>query len=89
MSGDPFQVYRNGRDRQKENLRVMWAELAAALEPDKQVVRPAPCAAAFDCPRPGVGRLRRNGTPACEEHIKLSSRRGGWPLKLLPPEVGR
>jgi hypothetical protein len=89
---DPREIFKADPSRQ-ETLKILWPELYDALIPRAVDGEPLiPCSLG-DCGvifQPGtprnkaVGRLYRNGTPACRHHIHLADRPGGWPLKRLP-----
>lgn len=93
MGADPFRLFADDPGKQAA-LKIVWPELHDALarvgQPD-EVVRAcvlgdcAPdMAAALGVPRRrAVGRVTRNGHPACRHHIHLADRPGGWPLKII------
>ncbi len=88
MAGDPFKVFMDAPDSHREMLKTLWPELYASLAPASDTVRPLTCvlgSCPFTKPRPvAVGRITRNGHPACRKHIATAADRvGGWPLKLI------
>jgi hypothetical protein len=86
---DPREVYRQGSEHQRSLLLKIWPAMHAAVAPSNDEAEPARnvlCvigSCPFTRPRPvAVGRLTRNGHPACRAHIaKLANRLGGWPLE--------
>ena len=96
MPGDPFKVFAGDPSRQ-ESLKIVWPELYDTLAKAGEQDGPIPCSlgdcGVIDQPgvprRKAVGRIYRNGTPACRHHIALADRPGGWPLKRIPdPAAG-
>lgn len=82
---DPKAVFLNGTDGQRTSLEMIWAELYNALVPPTGEPSTWGCAlGGHEEHAPVVGRLYRNGTPACVRHIATSADRpGGWPLKRI------
>jgi hypothetical protein len=81
---DAQKVYaEDGDDRRRENLRLVWPDLHAALEAARSHdvgVRRTICALGHPQPYPeAVGRMTLNGTPACSEHSPK------YPLELVDP----
>lgn len=71
----------------RNTLRMLWPDLHAALMPAK-AERHWGCALGGHghAYAPVVGRLWRNGAPACQAHIDSNATRpGGWPLERISP----
>jgi hypothetical protein len=91
---DPFRIFEQGRSKQ-ETLKMLWPELYECLakldvpQADRVIRCPVGTCGSGRTPGVGgraVGRLTRNGTPACRAHLdKLADRPGGWPMKTEYP----
>jgi hypothetical protein len=90
----PSRIFAEGGTSKQETLKMIWPELYEALAgivAGQQSSRVLFCVLG-DCGiskrgRIAVGRITRNGTPACAYCIgQMASRPGGWPLKLLGPD---
>lgn len=83
MPGDPYRIFREESQSKRETLKLLWPELYDALMP------PATARYAWNCALHGdrqgppvVGRLWRNGTPACAACIRRAcDKPGGYPLE--------
>lgn len=82
-------VYNNGSDRDRSNIRMIWADLASALDAARDAERQnrkTVCAiGAHPSPVDAVGRMTLNGHPACGDCLKRSRRQGGYPLDRQDP----
>lgn len=88
MPADPFRIFAGASSAKQEILKNLWPELYEALakldQPEaERVITCVIGSCPYTNPRPrAVGRLTRNGHPACRAHIaKMADRVGGWPLK--------
>lgn len=88
---DPLKIYAEESQTKRDNLRLIWPDLHAALE-QRRVQRAAvqpQCAAAIHAGRTAAtGRVTLNGTPACSLHLRVwSDRVGGYPLEIVDPQT--
>lgn len=90
MAADPYRIFLEETDQKRAMLATLWPALHDALAPPPGSSRQISCPICRDRypnePAPIVGRLTRNGHPACRRCLdQLATRPGGWPLKLLAP----
>lgn len=89
---DPYAIFADGRDAQREALASFWPELYESLARLDQpaAARNIPCGVAIAHPvserRKAIGRVSRNGTPACEDCFVRLRDRPVHPLELQPPK---
>lgn len=89
---DPFRIFADGRDGQRDGLARFWPELYESLArldvPTAE--RNVPCALGMahpkSEPRKAIGRISRNGTPACKDCFARLRERPVYPLELQGPE---
>lgn len=84
---DPQQVYNEGNDKDRDRVRLIWPDLAAALAAARDAgIEARPTVCAFGHQATATGRTTLNGHPGCPEHIKTQSTRpGGYPLERVDP----
>lgn len=89
---DAQQVYDEAGDNRRDLLARVWPDLNAALRVAHEQAssnRIILCTLSHnEPPRPeATGRLTLNGHAACPQHLKGSSRRGGFPLQRVDPRT--
>lgn len=89
---DPFSVFGAATDGKRELLKTVWPELYTSLarldtpRPEVRCVSATHRLLKHDDRPPAVGRIVRNGAPACRRCIdSMSARPGGYPLQLTDP----
>lgn len=91
---DPQEIYDRADDTRRDMLRRVWPDLNDVLAAaHKQATEGRVIRCVLDHPenpRPeAVGRLTLNGHVVCAEHLKRSSRRGGYPLQRVDARTWR
>lgn len=88
---DPHKIFADGRDGQREGLKSFWPDLYESLARLDQpaAARNIPCGVAMAHPasdkRQAIGRVSRNGTPACKDCFVRLRDRPVYPLELQGP----